>query len=120
MTIDVFLVHWNRKEAEEHAKNVQDAGWTVEFESEEANAAVERITSLLPEVVVISLAYNPEKSIQTAKTLRSEAATKEIAIFYLDLNPETKKLLLENVRAAYMINWNILNEEIRAHYRRKK
>jgi len=113
----VFIIMWDAETAQTHAEALEAAGWQVAVESGDVESAISRIKADLPFHVVISLANDPAKSILAARAIRADNVLGEIRVFYVDIG-SAKQDLLDNVRAAYMVNWGIMVEELESSLRR--
>jgi DNA-binding response OmpR family regulator len=77
----LFLVHWRAGEAEQLARNLRAAKWSVDIETEDAARAGRRVTERPPDAVVISLAAAPEQGLAAATTLRGHSAGRFRIVF---------------------------------------
>ena len=84
----IFLIHWNAAEAEELAKPLCTIGWEIEIEAEDGARGYNQIKANPPTAVVIYLSRLPSHGRETAYTLRSVKATREIPIIFVDGSKE--------------------------------
>jgi DNA-binding response OmpR family regulator len=82
----VFLVHWDKSEAEACAAALRAAGWKVDVEAEDGARAVKQILADPPDVVLIYLTRSPSHGRETAHALRSHKAGRDIRILFVDGN----------------------------------
>jgi DNA-binding response OmpR family regulator len=80
----LYLIHWNQKEAEEHAQPLKAWGWEVDLEAEDGARAAKQIKAESPDVVVIYLTRLPSHGRETARYLRSVDAMSQIPIVFVD------------------------------------
>lgn len=93
----LFLVHWKRVEAEALAAPLRAAGWEVGIEAEDGARAGKLTAADPPDVIVIYLRRLPSHGRETARWLRTRAATRGIPLIFVDGRDEplakTKALL---------------------------
>jgi len=80
----IFLIHWNEDEAQEHVRQLQDAGWQVAWESKDGAHAVNAIKNETPQAIVIYLTRLPSHGRETADYLQSLKNTRHIPIVFVD------------------------------------
>lgn len=96
----LFLIHWNKAEAEGLAAPLRVRGWEVQIEGEDGQRAWKRITANQPAVVVIYLRRLPSHGRMTARALRSQGATRNIPIIFVDGAADKVAVVREQVPDA--------------------
>ncbi len=84
----LFLIHWNKDEADALASGLRAQGWQVEVEAHDGAQAGRRILAELPDAVVIYLTRLPSHGRETAHWLRSIKATRATPIVFVDGVPD--------------------------------
>lgn len=79
----LFLIHWDRPEAEALAAPLRAAGWTVEIEAEDGERGARRALELEAQAVLIYLTRSPSHGRRTGLYLRSERSAEELPIFFV-------------------------------------
>ncbi len=92
----LFLVHWQRDEAEARAEALGAFGWSVDVEAEDGARAVVNVLANPPAAVVISLGRLPSHGRETARGLHGSKRGRSIPILFLDGNEPA----IEKARAA--------------------
>jgi DNA-binding response OmpR family regulator len=92
----LFYIHWNPAEAEERAASIRKLGFKVDVEAEDGARACKHMTENLPDAVVISLARLPSLGRETAKSLQTLRATRDLPILFLGGTEDA----VEKARAA--------------------
>jgi len=85
----LFLIHWRAGEAEQLARDLRAAKWSVDLETEDTARARKRVSERPPDALVISLAAAPEHGLEAATTLRGGA--KRFRIVFVDADENTLK-----------------------------
>ncbi|WP_455393074.1 hypothetical protein [[Eubacterium] cellulosolvens] len=80
----LFLIHWHREEAEALAENLKSLGCEIDLETEDGARASTKIKTEQPNAVIIYLTRLPSHGRETAHTLKSIKATREIPIIFVD------------------------------------
>lgn len=83
----LFLIHWNKAEAEKLGDSLRQAGWPVEIEAGDGKRAWETVRTNPPRGLVISLDRLPSHSRQTALAVRSSSAGRTIPIVFVGGEP---------------------------------
>jgi DNA-binding response OmpR family regulator len=79
----IFLIHWNAAESQEYARQLQEAGWQVDWEAEDGARAAKTVRALQPDLVVIYLTRLPSHGRETADYLRSLKSTRGIPVVFV-------------------------------------
>ncbi len=113
----LFLIHWNRLEAEELARKFEQAGWQVEIEAEDGSRAYQRMKTESMAVIVIYLTRLPSHGRETAHAVRSLKATRHIPIIFVGGQGEalekTKAKIPEAVYTTETEVLEVLNRYLR-------
>ncbi len=113
----LFLIHWNRLEAEELARKFEQAGWQVEVEAEDGSRAYQRMKTESMAVIVIYLTRLPSHGRETAHAVRSLKATRHIPIIFVGGQGEalekTKAKIPEAVYTTETEMLEVLNRYLR-------
>jgi CheY-like chemotaxis protein len=80
----VFLFQWDKTSANERAKTLRAAGWTVVVETEDGARGGSKVLKEQPAVVVMDLAKRPSHSRETAGGIRGYKAGRTIPIVFVD------------------------------------
>jgi DNA-binding response OmpR family regulator len=101
MTNHIFLIHWNLREAEEHADVLRRSGFEVSIEAQDGAMAWRNIKSNPPKVVLIYLSRLPSHGRQTAQGIKLTKATREIPVVFVDgkddVVEKTKEMIPEAI-----------------------
>jgi DNA-binding response OmpR family regulator len=79
----IFLVHWNKAEAEEYAETLRRWGWDVDFEYEDGARGGTAIKLNPPAAVVIYLTRLPSHGHATAEYLAEAKSTRSIPLIFV-------------------------------------
>jgi len=79
----IFLVHWDKPEAEAHAKTLRAWGWNVDFEYEDGARAGAAIKLSPPDAVVIYHTRLPSHGRATADYLAEAKSTRKIPLIFV-------------------------------------
>lgn len=79
----LFLIHWNRPEADALASRLRAAGWSVEIEAEDGERGARRALEVQPQAVLIYLTRSPSHGRETGHYLRSKRSSDELPIFFV-------------------------------------
>jgi DNA-binding response OmpR family regulator len=79
----LFLLHWDKEEAEVYASNLRLQGWKVDVESEDGGRAGKAIKLDPPTVVVTSLTRKPTHGLATTEYLAETKSTRHIPLIFV-------------------------------------
>ena len=79
----IFLVHWNKEEAETFAADLRAQGWQVDLECEEGARGGGAIKQDPPDAVIIYLTRLPSHGRATAEYLVQTKSTRSIPIIFV-------------------------------------
>jgi CheY-like chemotaxis protein len=103
--VRVRLVHWNPAEAVEKAKDLETAGYQVDFQPLDSPAALKRLCDQLPDVVAIDLSRIPSHGREVGSALRRQKGTRHVPLVFLGGEPDkiarTRALLPDAVYADW-------------------
>jgi hypothetical protein len=85
----LFVIHWNRLEAEEFVAPLESHGCTVRIEYEDGGAAHQAIASDRPDAVLVFLTRLPSHGRLAAKALFEDAKTRDVPIVFVGGNEWT-------------------------------
>ncbi len=112
----LFLIHWNPAEAAQLARDLRDANWRVDVETEDRARARRRIQERPPDAVVISLARTPVDGLDVACALRNGTSVKAPIVF-LDGTVDAIKTAKARLPAAVFTTAGELPEMLIAYAR---
>jgi DNA-binding response OmpR family regulator len=79
----LFLLHWDKAEAEVYANNLRQQGWDVDVESEDGGRASKAIKLEPPTVVVTYLSHKPSHGLATTEYLAETKSTRQIPLIFV-------------------------------------
>ncbi|MGH2581650.1 MAG: hypothetical protein ACRDFQ_01985 [Anaerolineales bacterium] len=79
----IFLIHWNKEEAEAYAANLRGQGWDVDFEYEDGPRGGNAIKLNPPDAVAIYLTRLPSHGRATAEYLAQTKSTRSIPLVFV-------------------------------------
>lgn len=80
----LFLLHWNKEEAEAYANDLRALGWDVDFESEDGARASKAIKLEPPTAVVTYLTHKPSHGLATTEYLAETKSTRHIPLIFVE------------------------------------
>lgn len=104
----VFLVHWKDDEIDAYAAPLRDAGWRVDTEADDRNAASRAMRDDTPDVVAVSLRREPSRSIQLARHLQEVEGLADVPVVFFDGDDATSARALQEVGDAVHVGWEEL------------
>lgn len=104
----VFLVHWKDDEIDAYAAPLRDAGWRVDTESDDGNAASRAMRDATPDVVAISLRRQPSHGLQLARHLQEVTSLADVPVVFFDGDDEASGRALDEVDGAVHVGWEEL------------
>lgn len=111
----LFLIHWNRAEAEELARKFEQVGWQVDIEAEDGGRAYQKVKTEPITVMVIYLTRLPSHGRETAFAVRSLKATRHIPIIFVGGQGEAlEKTIARIPDAVYTTETEVM--EVLNHY----
>jgi len=110
--MEVRLIHWNRDEASERAERLRALGYSVTHDPLD-RAALRRMRTEPPDVVLIDLGRLPSQGRDIAVNIRKYKASRDIPLVFVDGAPEK----VESVRAllpdAVFTEWNQIDTALK-------
>ncbi len=79
----LFLIHWNKAEAEKYAKTLRGLGWVVDLETKDGARGGTAIKLDPPDAVVIYLTQLPSHGRATGETLAEAKSTRSIPLIFV-------------------------------------
>lgn len=79
----IFLIHWNKAEAEEYAETIRSWGWDVDFEFEDGARGGAVIKLNPPDAMVIYLTRLPSHGRTTAEYLVETKSTRNLPLIFV-------------------------------------
>lgn len=83
-----FLIHWHRREWEQHREMLREAGWEVAGDHADGSRAMRGIKAFEPDVVVISLDRLPSHGKQVARSLKKLESSLPVVYFVREENAD--------------------------------
>lgn len=83
-----FLIHWHRREWEQHRETLREAGWEVAGDHADGSRAMKGIKAFEPDVVVISLDRLPSHGKQVAGSLKKLGSPLPVVYFTREENAD--------------------------------
>ena len=115
----IFLIHWNRAEAEVYAQALRDLDWEVEFEAEDGARGAKAIKASPPEAIVIYHTRLPSHGRQTAAYIYETKATRHLpAIFVSGEGEALAKTKAKLPEAIYTSEGDLAN--VLARFKKKE
>jgi DNA-binding response OmpR family regulator len=99
----LFLIHWNKAEAQSLAQELHEQGWQVEVEAEDGQRASKRILANPPLAVIISLTRLPSHGRETAAFLRTRPTGKDLPIYFVGGSDDVQRTVKEKVVGALFL-----------------
>ncbi|MCK6485952.1 MAG: hypothetical protein L6R00_17630 [Phycisphaerae bacterium] len=106
---DVFLIHWNKSEANERAARIRAMGHTVRVECADGARAGREILARPPHAVVIDLSRLPSHGRATAGGIRGYKAGRDIPLILLPGAPEKMEKVRREIPDAVWSTWDGLS-----------
>ncbi len=100
----LFLIHWDKPEAEAYAETLRGWGWEVEFEYEDGARGGTAIKLNPPDVVVIYHTRLPSHGRATAEYLAEAKSTRSIPLIFVGGEGETLEKTKAKIPSAKFIN----------------
>jgi hypothetical protein len=79
----LFLLHWDKEEAEAYASDLRQQGWNVDVESEDGGRASKAIKLDPPSAVVTYLRHKPSHGLATTEYLAETKSTRHIPLIFV-------------------------------------
>jgi DNA-binding response OmpR family regulator len=79
----LFLLHWDKEEAEAYASDLRQQGWDVDVESEDGGRAGKAIKLDTPTAVVTYLTLKPSHGFATAEYLAETKSTRQVPLIFV-------------------------------------
>lgn len=79
----LFLIHWNKPEAESYAESLRSWGWDVDLETEDGARGGAAIKLNPPSAVVIYLTRLPSHGRATAEYLAEAKSTRSLPLIFV-------------------------------------
>ncbi len=100
----LFLIHWNKPEAEAYAKTLRGWGWEVDFEYEDGARGGAAIKLSPPDAVVIYLTRLPSHGRATAEYLAEAKSTRSIPLIFVGGEGEALEKTKTKIRSGIFIS----------------
>ncbi len=101
----IQLIHWNHDEAEERARRLQAAGYTVEFDVSDVIELQRAMRRDPPAAVVIDLGRLPSQGRDLAVGMRAHASTRRVPIVFVGGDPAKVALIRQRLPDAVYTTW---------------
>lgn len=99
----VFLIHWNKPEAESYAETLRSWGWDVDYEHEDGARGGAAVKLNPPDAVVIYLDRLPSHGRATAEYLAETKSTRSVPLIFVGGESETVEKTKARVPSAKFI-----------------
>jgi len=110
----IFLVHWNRDEARERARELTAFGHTVEMLSRSETSDLRKVRSSPPELFLIDLGRLPSQGREVAAYFRRQKATRTVPIVFVGGDRERVKSARRLLPDAHFAQWKNIQATIRS------
>lgn len=114
----VRLVHWNKTEGVERAKEIKREGYEVEFSwfssAKSFNSFLKGLRDHPPDAVVIDLSRLPSTGRDVAMAIRSYKTTRFLPLVFADGDPDKVKRFKIQLPSALFARWSQIARAIRA------
>jgi len=102
----IFLCCWSETKTISKAKELEEAGYIVAFESFDGGLVYKTIKTTPSDVVVIDLDEKPSHGRETARAIRSNKSTREIPIIFVGGDEENKLKTAERIPNSAFTSWS--------------
>lgn len=109
----VFLVHWKQDELASFSEPLRDAGWRVDAEHDDVEAAVRGVKELEPDVVVLSLRRDADRSRRFAELLAGDDAVRDVLVVAVDGEAEDVAAIDRTLDDVTAVAWTELPATLR-------
>lgn len=109
----VFLIHWKPEEVAAFAEPLRDAGWRVDTEHDSPEAAVRGVEAARPDVVVLSLRRDADRSRRFAETLAGAAVVADVRVVTVDGDEDAVAAVREHLPDVTAVTWDDLPATLR-------
>lgn len=100
----VFLLHWNKPEAEEYAQTLRSWGWDVDLEYADGARGASAIKLNPPDAVVIYSTRLPSHGRATAEYLAQTKSTLSIPLIFVGTDAEAAEKTKAKIPGAEFIS----------------
>jgi hypothetical protein len=101
----IQLIHWNRDEARERARFLEEKGFRVDWEPPQGAEFLRRVKSDPPDAIIIDLTRLPSQGRDMGIHLRKQKATRSIPLIFVEGDPvkvgKVRRLLPDAVFADF-------------------
>lgn len=109
----VFVVHWKQEELASFSEPLRDAGWRVDTEHDDVEAAVRGVKELEPDVVVLSLRRDADRSRRFAELLARDDAAQDVLVVAVDGDEEAVAAIDRALADVTAVDWTELPATLR-------
>ncbi len=110
---NVFLIHWNKPEAEAMKASLMSQGFNTYYEAFDGRRAFKLIVRHQPDAVVIYLRRQPSRGLEVVDSLKFNRKTSRIPILFVDGNPDTIESIQSKTDEVYFIRENELTDTLK-------
>lgn len=109
----VFLIHWKQEEVAAFSEPLRDAGWRVDTEHDDVEAAVRGVTDLEPDVIVLSLRRDAARGRRFAEILARDGVGKDLPILAVDGEEDDVAAVQQTLPRVTAVEWTELPKTLR-------
>jgi len=110
---NIFLIHWNKPEAEAMKASLQSQGFNTYYEAFDGRRALKMITRHQPHAVVVCLRRQPSRGLDVVDSLKFNRKTSKIPILFVDGNPDTVGSIQSQTDEVYFIRESELADTLK-------
>ena len=109
----IYLIHWNKAEAETLVEEVRGGGWEIAgLESEDGARAGKQVVANPPDILLIYLTRLPSHGRETAAYIHSLKATRDLPIVFVGGKDEAVARVQEKVPGGIFIQQEDLQDTL--------
>lgn len=109
----VFLIHWKQDEVASFSEPLRDAGWRVDTEHDDVEAAVRGVNDLTPDAVVLSLRRDAARGRRFAEMLARDGIGEGLPILAVDGEEDDVAAVQEALPNVTAVDWTELPATLR-------
>ncbi len=109
----VLLIHWNSSEADDKARRLARAGYSVDCHSDEKSESIRSVRRNPPDAIVIDLGRLPSHGRAVAMWLRQQKATRHVPIVFIEGDPAKTNITRKLIPDAAYTDWRRIRGTLR-------
>ncbi|MBW3620858.1 MAG: hypothetical protein KY461_11475 [Actinobacteria bacterium] len=109
----VLLIHWKRDEVASFSEPLRDAGWRVDTEHDDVEAAVRTAVELAPDVIVLSLQRDADRGRRFADLLSRSGGVGGVPVVAVDGDEDAVAAVRQAIPHLRDVEWSELPQTLR-------